>query len=262
MSLADAAASGPPTRQARILVIDIENTPHELYGWGLFNQSFGLNQIKNPGAVFCFAAKWVGDPNPIFYSDHHDGHAAMVKAAHDLLSEADIVVGFNSDSFDLKKLNWEFELAGLGKPRPYKTVDLLKVARSQFGHGPASRKLDYLVQALGIGKKVAHEGMGLWVKCMQGDERSWERMRRYNVQDIRVTEKLYHRWLEWIPNHPNLQLILGDDKCCPTCGGKRLKRDGEALTALTAYAMYRCQKCGARIRTNYINRRVTHRSAR
>ena len=262
MSLADAVADGPPSRQARILTIDIENSPHELYGFGLFDQNFGIGQIKKPGAVFSFSAKWVGERDVLFYSDHHHGHDVMVRAAFDLLSEADVVVGFNSDSFDLKKLNWEFELARLGKPRPYKTVDLLKVARSQFGQGPASRKLDYLVQALGIGAKAKHEGMPLWIACMNDDPKAWERMRRYNDQDVRITERLYHRWLEWIPNHPNMQLILGDDKCCPTCGGKRLKRDGEALTALTAYAMYRCQKCGARLRTNYINRRVTHRTVR
>lgn len=261
MSLADAVATGP-TRAARILTIDLECSPHELYGWALFNQNFGINQIKTPGAVISFAAKWVGDRDVLFYSDHHDGHDEMIRQAHRLLSEADIVVGFNSDRFDLTKFNWEFEQARLGRPRPYKTVDLLKVARSQFGAGPASKKLDYLVQQLGLGHKTHHQGMPLWVACMNGDEAAWRKMRTYNMQDVRITERLYHRWLEWIPNHPNMQLILGDDKCCPTCGGRRLKRDGEALTALTAYAMYRCQRCHARIRTNYIRRRVTHRTVR
>lgn len=256
------AEAGPPEKRPvpRILTIDIENSPHTLYGWGLFNQNFGINQIETPGDVICFAAKWLGERDVLFYSDHHDGHDAMVKAAWDLLSEADIVIGYNSDRFDLTKLNWAFERAGLGRPRPYKTVDLLKVARREFGHGPASKKLDYVVQALGLGAKIQHEGMPLWIACMGGDAKAWERMRRYNVGDVRITEKLYHRWRPWIRNHPNMQLIIGDDKCCPTCGGKRLRRDGEVSTALTVYPAYRCVRCGALLRSNYVMRRVSTRT--
>ena len=262
MSLADEIEAEATTRQARILTIDIENSPHTLYGWGLFNQNFGINQIETPGRVICFAAKWVGERDVLFYSDHHDGHDAMVQAAWDLLSEADIVVGYNSDRFDLTKLNWEFEQAKMGPPRPYKTVDLLKVARRQFGHGPASKKLDYIVQSLGLGAKVAHEGMPLWIACMNGDAKAWDRMRRYNVGDVRITERLYHRWRQWIPNHPNMQLILGDEKCCTVCTGRRFKRDGEALAALTAYPAYRCTSCGTRYRSNYVLRRVSRRTIR
>jgi hypothetical protein len=262
MSLADVVAADQPQRRARILVIDIENTPHELYGWGLFNQNYGINQIKTPGRVFCFAAKWVGERDVLFYSEHEHGHAGMVQAAWDLLNQADIVVGYNSDRFDLTKLQWEFELARLGKPHPYKTVDLLRVARREFGAGPASKKLDYIVQTLGLGRKVQHEGMPLWISCMNGDDKAWARMRRYNIGDVRITERLYHRWLPWISNHPNMQLILGDDRCCPTCGGKKLKRVDDVLTALTAYAGYRCLRCDALLRTNYARRRVTTRTAR
>ena len=262
MSLANALEKGPPQRQARILTIDIENSPHTLYGWGLFNQNFGINQIETAGQVICFAAKWVGERDVMFFSDHHDGHAAMIRSAHDLLSEADIVVGYNSDRFDLTKLNWEFDAAKMGPPRPYKTVDLLKVARRQFGHGPASKKLDYIVQSLGLGAKVQHEGMPLWIACMNDDPKAWERMRRYNIGDVRITERLYHRWLSWIPNHPNLQMILNDDGCCMTCGGKKFTRDGEWTTAVTAYPAFRCVKCGARHRSDRILRRFSSRPIR
>jgi hypothetical protein len=255
VSLADAAQAGP--RQARILTIDIETRPITAHTWGLFNQNIGLNQIVDPGGVMCFAAKWVGERTVYFYSDHHDDHRTMLEHAHRLLSEADIVVGYNSDRFDLTKLQWEFAQAGMLPPRPYKTVDLLKVARARFG--APSRKLDFIAEHLGLGNKVHHQGFTLWTACMAGDGKAWDKMRRYNIGDVRLTERLYHRLLPWVPNHPNMQLILDDDGCCPTCGGKRLKRDGETLTALTAYAMYQCTKCGARLRTNYIKRRVTHR---
>jgi hypothetical protein len=251
MSLADHL----PARWARILTIDIENTPHELYGFGLYDQNFGINQIKQPGSVFCFAAKWLGEKDVMFFSDHEHGHAEMIRQAHRLLSEADIVVGFNSDSFDLKKLNWEFELARLGKPRPYRTVDLLKVARSQFGQGPASKKLDYLVQQLGLGAKTHHQGMPLWIACMNGSEVAWRKMRRYNEQDIRITERLYNRWLPWIPNHPNMALYLGVDGGCPNCGGKSFRKDGVATTAQTQYAQSQCKKCGAWVRNNFVKER-------
>jgi hypothetical protein len=43
---------------------------------------------------------------------------------------------------------------------------LEKVAKAHFRF--LSNKLDYIVQYLGIGKKVEHEGFGLWRKVMAG----------------------------------------------------------------------------------------------
>lgn len=260
MSLADAAAAGPPARRVRVLTFDIETRPITAHVWGLWDQRVGLNQIIDPGGVLCFAAKWYGEKDILFYSEHVDGHDAMIRAAHALLSEADFVVHYNGQRFDVPHLNREFVQLGLGRPTPYKQVDLLRVARSQFKF--PSNKLDYVAGALGLGHKVSHEGHTLWTKCPAGDEAAWKRMERYNRGDVRLTERLYERLLPWIPNHPHLGLYNGRGDCCPNCGGTKFEQVENARTALTSYAQFRCKRCGTFTRNNFIRDRVTSRATR
>ena len=97
----------------------------------------------------------------------------------------------------------------------------LRVLIDLFVERYVDAKLDYVAGALGLGHKRAHEGFTLWTSCIAGDEKAWDRMRRYNIQDVRLTEKLYDRILPWIPNHPHMGLYTDGGHCCPTCGSRR-----------------------------------------
>lgn len=226
----------------RILTLDIECSPNLAHVWSLFKQNVSLSQLQETGEVISFAAKWHGKKKVYFYSTFHHGKDAMVQAAYDLVSQADIVVGYNSKNFDMKHLNREFLLAGLTPPAPYQQVDLLLSIRSAFRF--TSHKLDHVAQELGLGSKIAHEGHTLWVKCMAGDKAAWARMREYNKGDVVLTEKLYDRVLPWIAGHPNVGLYTGDSEACPNCGrSDQLKPRGYAQTNLTTYQRFRCD-CG------------------
>ncbi|MFJ7901917.1 ribonuclease H-like domain-containing protein [Streptomyces sp. NPDC096198] len=228
----------------KILTIDIETSPSLAHVWSLWNTNVGLNQLMESGEVICFAAKWYDAKDVKFYSTFHDGKAEMIEAAHRLLEEADTVVHFNGQRFDIPHLNREFLEAELSPPAPFAQVDLLKVVKKQFRF--PTNKLDYVVQKLGIGKKTAHTGHQLWVDCMKGDGDAWDLMKKYNVQDVRVTEDLYDALLPWIPTHPNHKLYDGqaDDRMCPNCGSDRLKKEGRAYTSVSVFQRYRCDSCG------------------
>ncbi|MFD7017186.1 ribonuclease H-like domain-containing protein [Streptomyces sp. NPDC059928] len=228
----------------KILTLDLETSPNLAHVWGLWNQNVGINQLLESGEVICFAAKWYDAKEVKFFSSHQHGKAAMVNAAHELLEQADTVVHFNGQRFDIPHLNREFLEAGLAPPAPFAQVDLLKVVKRQFRF--PSNKLDYVVQKLGIGKKTAHTGHQLWVDCLSGDERAWRLMRKYNCQDVKVTESLYDYLLPWIPTHPNHALYdaQGDEHQCPNCGSEALKKEGRAYTAVSVFQRYRCEGCG------------------
>lgn len=237
-------------KNVRILTWDIENTPNIVHAWGLHDQNISINQIVKPATTFAFAAKWYGESEVMFHSDHHDGHDQMVLRAHELLSEADIVIGFNHLGFDNKHMAREFILAGLAPPKPFKNVDLLRVARSQFKF--SSNKLDFLAQQLGLGAKTAHQGHDLWTRCMAGDEKAWALMKRYNKQDVRLTERVYDVMRPWIPNHPHLSMYSANPWGCPNCGHKDVSRNrqGTARANVTQYRQYKCPKCSTWIRGN------------
>lgn len=235
----------------RILVIDIETAPNVVHAWGLFNQNIGLNQVIQPGYVLCFAAKFVGEKTVHFARVQHDkdgkvtkkSRTAMLKAARELLDEADIVVHYNGCAFDIPRLNAEFIENGFTPPAPFKQVDLYLALRKNAKF--TSHKLAYIAEKLSIGAKVGHEGHGLWKRVMEEDEAAWKRMEKYNVGDIKLTEELYHAVRPWISNHPNIALYTKPDgHTCPNCGSDSLQKRGYAYTGVGVYQRYQC-KCGA-----------------
>jgi len=231
----------------RILLLDIETAPNKVYAWGLWDQNISINQIVGSGYVLCWAAKWLGSSEMYFGSLQGSTPKKMLGAIHRLLEEADVVIHYNGQRFDIPTLNKEFIKNGFPPPAPYKQLDLLRVCKAAFRF--ESNKLDYVSQALAIGAKVKHEGFELWVKCMDGDEKAWARMGRYNRNDVTLLEKLYRRLRPWIVRHPNLG-VEKDAVACPKCGSEKVQRRGEQVAQIKRYHRYHCQACAAWFRGN------------
>lgn len=242
-----AKALAPEAKNVRILTIDIETKPMKVYSWGLFNQFHTIDQIIDDGGLMCFAAKWVGEKDVIFHAEWHDGgFEGMVQAAHSLLSEADVVITYNGDKFDVKKLNQEFAKLRMPPPRPFKSIDLLKSNKARFDL--PSRKLDYLVQRMGVGAKVKHEGFQLWIDCMDRVPKALAMMEKYNRGDVLVTERAFFRLLPWLTNAPHLAMFTRDEFACPYCGKKGLNREGITHTLVQSYRLYQCPRCEGWVR--------------
>jgi uncharacterized protein YprB with RNaseH-like and TPR domain len=226
----------------KILFIDIETSPNTAHVWGLFDQRVGLNQLMESSYILCWAAKWNKVPGVHFSGIYEDKPASVVKAAWDLLDEADVVIHYNGKKFDVPTLNKEFLLLGFPPPSPFKQIDLYHVVRRKFKF--PSRKLDYVAQQLGIGKKHKHEGHELWVKCMAGDEKAWRRMKIYNKQDVVLLERLYKHLLPWIEQHPNHGLYVDSERpVCTNCGSKHVQKRGVEHTKTQTYQRFQCMKC-------------------
>lgn len=181
----------------RVLLLDIETTPLQVYTWGLWDQNIGINQIIKSTEMLCFGAKWLGEKRVTFKSVHHDGKKAMLEELHKMMDEADILVGWNSAAFDHKHINREFVENGFAPPSPTKDLDLMSVVKSNFQF--PSNKLDYVAQKLGVGAKVKHSGFELWIGCMEDNKKSWVEMKRYQIQDVELLDKLYDVLLPWFP---------------------------------------------------------------
>lgn len=243
----------------RILSLDIETSPIVAHAWGLRKQNIAISQVIEHPRTMCFAAKFMDQRKVHFYSEHEHGAETMFRAAHQLLSEADVLMHYNGDNFDLKRLNTEFLLAGLHPPAPYKSIDLLKVMRSNFGF--TSNKLAYIADRLETGGKMKNSGHELWIKCLAGDPKAWAEMKRYNVQDVRLLEELYEKVRPWIKAHPHHGLYSGVEDACPSCGGRELAPRGFALTNAGRFQRYQCKGCGTWSRSNQRQLGVTRTQA-
>lgn len=237
----------PEAKNVKVAVLDIESRPLMSYHWGLWDQNVGINQIVDHGGMMCFASKWLGRPEVEFHSEWGEGgKEAMLENAHRILSEADVLVTYNGDRYDIKRLGNEFLLAGMGPPKPFKSIDLMKTNKQRFDL--PSRKLDYLVQQTGVGAKVKHQGFDLWIDCMAGDPKAQAKMQRYNEGDVRISEKAYLRLLPWLTNAPHIGMFTTDEHSCPYCGSTKLVRDGHHSTNVTQYRLYSCTNCKGWVR--------------
>jgi hypothetical protein len=230
----------------RIILLDIETSPNMGYSWGRFEQN--ILKFEKEWELLSFAYKVLGTPanKTLCFArcDYNDKtERALVKEAHSVLDSADIIIGHNIDRFDNKKLRAKFVEHGLAPPKPYKTIDTLKIARSQFAFN--SNSLNDLAFTLKLGRKVQTGGIELWFGCMAGDPKAWKKMIAYNKHDVVLLEKVYQRLKTWYPHHPNLALYNDDREGCPVCSsGGRVQRRGTQVLQQRIAQRYQCQSCG------------------
>jgi len=228
----------------RMLYLDIETTPHKGSFWNLFPKYIPINQLSEPTQMLCWAAKWEGERDVIFRKVGDDDHIGRL---WELLDEAEAVVHYNGKSFDIKHINREFALQGRTPPSPYSQVDLLTAVRANFRM--ASNKLDFVCRYFGLGKKVKHVGIELWYDCMDGDEKAWKMMEKYNRQDVVLLPKLYKFMLPWIKTHPNAGLHTTTIKpTCSHCSSTDVQSRGTYKTKTSVYKRFRCSTCGTWLR--------------
>lgn len=249
MSLASylRARTKNPEPERKVLILDIENGPNIAAVWGLWDQNISTDMIHESSSVICFAAKWLGEEEVFFYSDYHDGHEAMIEAAWSLLDQATAVVHYNGEAHDIKHLNREFFVGNMTAPSPFKNIDLLKTMKQRFKF--PSNKLDYVSQALGIGKKVKHPGYIMWKDAIYGNEEekaaAWELFREYNIGDIYLTEELHDRALGWISNYP--VIYVAEDLDTPTCfkcgATNNILDEGVEIVGAYIYPRLFCNVC-------------------
>lgn len=235
------------TASIKTLLLDIETSPNVGYHWGLFKQNISLGQLIETSRMLCWAAKWKGEDYTIFSSEHMTSRKAMVKELHNLMCEADEIVTYNGDRFDLPIINREFLTNDMGPASPYKSVDLLKTIRKNFKF--SSNKLQHIVDQLDVGHKLETGGFDLWVKCLAKDPEAWELMEEYNRMDAVLLDELYDILLPWASNTIN-RSVFHQDEVCPKCGGTHYVKDGFRYTTAGIYQSYRCKDCGGYFQSN------------
>ena len=228
----------------RLLTIDIETRPIESRHWGLWGQNIGINQIRNPGGLLCFAAKFHGERRIHFHSEWDDGAKGMARVLYRLFDEADAVAGWNSDKFDIRWIQAQFLKHGMGKPSSFVKVDLMKSVKRQVML--PSYKLDFVANWLGLGKKERTGGFDLWNDVLDGCPKARAHMKKYNIKDTTLTEQVFDRLNArgWVLGLPNAGITGGH--CCsnPVCQSENLIRRGYAVTKTRRYARWQCKDCG------------------
>lgn len=252
---------------AKILTLDIERFKGtaSIEFWDLSdmkNRRIRPDQVVEWPRTICIAWRWYGQKKVEFHAEWDDaGRDAMLKAAWDAYDQADILVGHNLDGFDTKTLKAEWSMMGLPMPRPFKSVDTLKIARREFRF--ESNQLGSLCERMGVPGKVDHYDPEVAREALAGNVAAQRRLRRYNIGDIEASEALFDAMRGWIPNHPFIG-TRGDEKVCNQCGSDDLTLDQSARyrAVVLDYALFRCGNCGGNVRGGWVARAASTRGAR
>jgi len=234
--------------EAKILLIDIETSPIRAYTWGPMWET-NLIEVIEQSTILSYSSKWFGGkiitqgwPDYKGYKAGVKDDTAIVKDIWNLLDEADIVIAHNGKAFDVKTINARFLVHGLKPTSPYKIIDTKTEIKKYFRL--PSNSLDNICDYFGLGRKLEHEGFGLWKKCEAGDQASWKRMMRYNKHDTVLLNSLYELIRPWMRNHPSVAALIEKPDQCPNCGSKKCQARGWSRTKTRKYRRFQCE-CGA-----------------
>lgn len=240
----------------KVLLVDVETSPNISYTWhGKYEQT--IIDFLEEGGIISVAYKWLGEKRVRSFCLGEMKKEKLIKKLHDLFEEADIIIGHNTNNFDIKMANREFVKYGLTPPSPYKVVDTLNIARSKFRFN--SNRLDDLGEYLGLGRKLKVGGFDLWKECMHGDKKAYKKMMKYNRQDVILLEKVYLELRAWATTVPTIAKQNG--YICPLCGSKNVWAQGWKYMTTYKRKQYQCRECGRwstsqekiKIKTEYLS---------
>lgn len=263
MSLAQAVAAKTTQivegARNRILILDVERcsgvTQQNFWDRGDLKNRYVHHEsvIREPRTTIV-CAKWYDSPDVMRFAEWDEGgRKKFLRQVHALMAEADILVGHNLDNADVPWLKGDFYLPRIGHKHrpslpplpPFKTVDTLKVLRTQFKSGAPFKSLDAMNQILGIPAKTDKYDREAMDRAIDGSHEDRERLTAYCAGDVVASQWLYDWERPHIKNHPAL-FVDGQNKLttCNRCGGETTDVAKRYVANVLSYSMRKCVRCG------------------
>ena len=237
------------------LFYDIETSYNIVKSWRIgFNINLNMEDIIQERAIITIAYKWEGEENVTVLSWDKGCDKKIIEDFVKVMSEADELVGHNVDRYDTKFIMARALKHNISVLPKYQSTDTLKLAKKHFMLN--SNKLDYIAQYLGIGHKTKHRGLEMWDDIiLRNDSKALEEMIEYNVQDVFLTEQIYHKLMEYsLPkvNHASKQ--TGDKHTCPQCGSDHAELHKTYISGTgTKTRLMNCLNCSTNFTINNTN---------
>lgn len=235
---------------AKVLVLDIETAPLEVYAWQLWDVNVSLDMIIKDSSILSFSAKWMHDDTVIYMDTSKEkdvrNDEKLVRALWVLLDQADVILTQNGKRFDVPRVNSRFLNYNLSAPSSYQHIDTYRISKKNFGH--TSNKLEYLTKKYCKKyKKSGHKrfpGFLLWKECLAGNKAAWAEMKDYNRIDVLSLEELYKdHYMKW-DDTVQFNVFSDDETYYCSCGSTDFTQKGFHFTKSGKYAKYTCNHCG------------------
>lgn len=234
-------------------MLDIETAPILAYIWDLKCEYVPAGQIHTDRYVMAWGAMWLDKPDvSIVYKDQRGKGPLQDKELllklWPLLDKADIVVTYNGESFDSRRINARFMIHGIKPPSPYRHYDVMKLMKRVADH--TANTLDYISTQVNTKYKKLHHadfpGFALWRQCLAENPKAWAAMKVYNIHDVLSTKEAALNTLAWAPaSFPEFYPTNDSPTTCGRCGSMGFMVEVKSkLAKVNAYRQYRCPNCG------------------
>lgn len=176
----------------------------------------------------------------------------VLKAAADIILEADVIIAHFGSGFDKPMLRTRFSLNGLDEAAAHlqriKLIDTCTIARQLFRL--KSYSLRYLAEIFNLTRKKEC-GFEVWEAVRSGSLKAMKELVKYAKGDIVTLRELYQFERGKMHNHPRFNFEIKDS--CPTCGSTWIVKKAKPwLHGKLSYENCRCRRCGANFRGNKI----------
>lgn len=235
------------TNEPRILIWDLESLPAKGYFWAIHDTTIPLQFIEETPSVISIAYKWLGekeihcisisDNKKRFLKNVYDDSEVMAKFAK-VYEQADYTVAHFGTGFDKKFIQGRAFVNRLPPIPDIKMIDTCLLGRKKFKL--LSHKLDHYAQLLKIRGKVPTTA-SLWRSVIDKDLDKVAYMIKYNVQDVKLLEKVFLEMRSYIKLGINNN---STNQQCPKCLSTNARLYGNHYTATTKKQRYMCRDCG------------------
>ena len=231
----------------RVLFYDIETAPIKAYVWGLGKQVVRHAQLDKDHSrhrIITIQYAWNdGKPAKALHWDlETQDQTKMLEEFEKLANQADILVGKNSDRFDIKHIFAQRMFHNMaGYPEwVSKSDDLEKQMRRYFKL--PSQSLDYISSQLGLGGKN-EMGFQDWIDIVEKAPKWKEKLKKmikYGCKDVEDTRTIWN----YASKHFKLKSIWRREEVvgltCRHCHkGDCLRPNG----SWRGYKEFRCTRC-------------------
>jgi hypothetical protein len=208
--------------------------------------------IREPRTTI-FGWKWYEEPEAHTICEwDKGGRNAMLRTAHRLMSEADIIVGHYITGADLPWLRGDFHFPRIGAPGkflrlpdlpPFKPVDTYRHLAT-YKSGMPFKGLDAALKIIGHPGKTDHYDPDAMERAVAGSVKDQEREAAYCRGDIIGTQFLLDYCRPYIKNHPAL-FVDGTDSLttCNRCGHETGATAKRYVANVLTYSMRKCPNC-------------------
>lgn len=235
-----------------VIVFDIESSPHLGYFFGGIYETNIIKILEYETIVtMSYWDSKTGKVRSISQWDFQDwkkgvwNDKSLIKYFREIIIKYDIIVGQNSDQFDIKLFNSRLAFHGLEALPITKTFDTKKLAKSKLKL--PSYSLEIMANFFGLEGKYHHSGLDMWFKCKDGDKKAQKEMTHYCNVDVIKTKDVFYKLLPFVKFDNTFTRLDGIHINCanPMCTSRNLIKCKRRLVQGGYKQQYQCKDCGS-----------------